>query len=92
MAHSADLASSTGVASKPNVAPPSAAAAATRAAGRRVYVESLLRDYASPRVPNTPDKVLGSPGGDGVKSVAWLDGSGGLLLAGGNDMLPRVCA
>ena len=89
-ANAADLTSSSkGVTTRPSPAP-SAATATTRAGGRRVYVESLLRDYASPRVPNTPDKVLGSPGGEGVKSVAWLDGSGGLLLAGGNDMLLRV--
>ena len=52
------------------------------------HVTSLLSDYASPCVPNTPHLVLKGHA-DGVKSVAWLRDSS-LLLSAGNDQVLRL--
>ena len=51
-------------------------------------VTSLLHDYASPCVPNTPHLVLRGHS-DGVKSVAWLRDSA-LLFSAGNDQTLRL--
>ena len=51
-------------------------------------VTSLLQDYASPCVPNTPHLVLRGHS-DGVKSVAWLRESA-MLFSAGNDQTLRL--
>ena len=88
-ANAADLTSSSkGVTTRPSPAhrlPPPRHGPAAAASTLRACFATTRR-----RACQHADKVLGSPGGEGVKSVAWLDGSGGLLLAGGNDMLLRV--
>ena len=64
----------------------SAAHASSR--GARAHVTSLLSDYASPCVPNTPHLVLRGHA-DGVKSVAWLHDEH-MLCSAGNDQVLRL--